>query len=465
MKPVAGKAMFLRANKTKSLKRQLNLALLVLLVPIWLLQGVVLDAVLRHVYQEDIRDRLEQNAQMLLAQIVVESNGMISLPAEFDSPLHFEQVFSGHYYIISGPENTLRSRSLWDGTLSTVVEKNKLLVLDGPRKQPVFALQVAYVKRGQPITITLAEHAEAYHQALFTLRALYCVVGLFVLAILLWLQYRLLHINLQPLEQLQQQLEQLSSGQLDQLSAEVPSELRALIVEFNQLIKLLEQRLTRSRTRIGNLSHALKTPLALLYSRMQDPAFKKNPILKEQIEQPLTDIQQLVDRELRRARLAGGAQPAQYFDPQKELPDLIETLYLLHAGKSLKITTRVAPGCRIPADRDDILELIGNLLDNACKWARRVVAVNITQTEEFSVIEISDDGPGIPEEARQDIQQRGRTARLDENVVGHGLGLAIVQDIVDDYQGDITLSHSDDLGGLLVTVQLSMNSPLSFSTD
>ena len=161
-------------------------------------------------------------------------------------------------------------------------------------------------------------------------------------------------------------------------------------------------------------------------------------------------MQQRLNRELNRARLAGETLPGALFDCDSELPGLLATLNMIH-GEHLELSYQVRPGLQLPWDREDLLELLGNLLDNACKWADAEVRLSIEQTPECFQLIVEDDGPGIPESQRDQVFSRG--TRLDEQTAGHGLGLGIVRDIVDVWGGTLQLQESP-LGGLKVLIEL-----------
>ncbi|WP_258043966.1 ATP-binding protein, partial [Pseudomonas syringae] len=179
---------------------------------------------------------------------------------------------------------------------------------------------------------------------------------------------------------------------------------------------------------LGNLGHALKTPLAVLLSLALSGQLDANPSLRKTLQDQLENIRLRLERELNRARLSGDALPGARFDRDTGLPGLFSTLGMIH-GAHLQLINDVEPGMYLPWDREDILELLGNLLDNACKWADSEVRLNILRQEQGFCLLIDDDGPGIPESQRAEVFSRG--ARLDEQITGHGLGLGIVRDIVE----------------------------------
>jgi signal transduction histidine kinase len=228
-----------------------------------------------------------------------------------------------------------------------------------------------------------------------------------------------------------------------------------LVREVNHLLRLLAEKLQRSRNAMGNLAHALKAPLSLLTQL----ARQENVGAAEELKQHITTIRQLMDRELKRARLMGQGSPGVRFVPQDEMPVLVTMLQRMfttdseQGAKAKKLDIQwQAPDSTFMFDRDDMLELIGNLLDNACKWAKHKVNCQVQGEERHLQLVVEDDGPGCSREEMSRLTTRG--VRIDESAPGHGLGLAIVRDIVEAYGGELEMSHSASLGGLRVFVKL-----------
>ncbi|MFM1892580.1 MAG: hypothetical protein RLZ44_1657, partial [Pseudomonadota bacterium] len=165
-------------------------------------------------------------------------------------------------------------------------------------------------------------------------------------------------------------------------------------------------------------------------------------------------IRQLVERELRRARIAGAAAPGRAFEPAADIPALLESLRRLHRDRELDLQAPGLPADPLPVDREDMLELLGNLLDNACKWAQRRVRLQLARTGNAVGVTVEDDGPGVAETDMPRLTARG--TRIDESIQGHGLGLAIVGDIVRIYGGQLEFSRAPQLGGLRVAVSLPL---------
>jgi signal transduction histidine kinase len=160
----------------------------------------------------------------------------------------------------------------------------------------------------------------------------------------------------------------------------------------------------------------------------------------------------LIDRELKRARIAGAAAPGQRVILENEIKDLVDTLKKIYRNKELSIQCQIPKGSFFTGDRDDLLELLGNLLDNACQWATHRILLTVKHNTEGLCLRVEDDGPGCPPEQLDLLTQRG--VRIDESHGGHGLGLAIVADILEHYEGRLHLGRSSDLGGFLAQVEI-----------
>ncbi|RJG14592.1 sensor histidine kinase [Pseudomonas cavernicola] len=433
----------------RSIQRRLSLGLIsVLLVVVLLLAQTSLwlfDLGLRR-YLEAV---LRVEAESLLIALVRGPQG-IQLDEQRLAP-SYRRPFSGHYFRIDFAEEVWRSRSLWDLELARANSPGLQADLeDGPRGQLLLVYRGDYRRFGQQLSISVAEDYSPVLASFRRAQYLSLGLGLGALVLILLLQRLTVRNALRPLEQARQQIAQLQQGQRGQLDSQVPQELEPLVAQINHLLAHTEDTLTRSRNALGNLGHALKTPLAVLLSLASREELNAYPELQATLREQLAQIEQRLSRELGRARLAGEALPGAQFDCAKELPGLFATLAMIH-DRDLKLAWEAAPGLRLPWDREDLLELLGNLLDNACKWAESEVSLSITVEPSGFRLWVDDDGPGILADNREAVLGRG--ARLDEQVAGHGLGLGIVRDIVEAWNGRLQLLSSP-LGGLRVSIEL-----------
>ncbi|ATN13095.1 ATP-binding protein [Pseudomonas sp. FDAARGOS_380] len=433
----------------RSIQRRLSLGLISVMVIV----GVVLAQTSLWLFEAGLQRYLEaglrNDSENLLVALVRGPNG-VQLDEQRLSPA-YQRPFSGHYFRIDFADVHWRSRSLWDQELPRLpVAGLKGNLQLGPEGQQLLVLRSDYKRFGQSISISVAQDYTPVRESFRLMRQVGLVMGLAALLLVLILQRVTVRRALRPLETARNQIAQLQQGQRSQLDTQVPLELEPLVAQINHLLAHTEDSLKRSRNALGNLGHALKTPLAVLLSAASSEALKDHPQLSQLLREQLEQVQQRLNRELNRARLAGDALPGALFDCEQELPGLLATLRMIH-GEHLDLSYQVAPGLQLPWDREDLLELLGNLLDNACKWADAEVRLSVSEMPHGYQLAVEDDGPGIPEAQRDQVFSRG--ARLDEQRVGHGLGLGIVRDIVEVWGGVLQLQESE-LGGLKVLIQL-----------
>ncbi len=433
----------------RSIQQRLSLGLISVLLIIGLLLAQsslwLFDRSLRGYLQTTLQDE----TQTMLGAIVRGPNGLQLDERRLSAA--FKRPYSGLYFRIDLGEQSWRSRSLWDRDLPPLPAAGLQDTLgDGPQGQQWLVYRADYQRYGQSIVIHVARDYTPILNSFSQVQKMVLGLGIAALVLILLLQRLTVSRALRPLEQARRQLMQLQQGQRSQLDQQVPLELEPLVAQINHLLAHTEDTLKRSRNALGNLGHALKTPLAVLISLATREELKQLPQLRESLNGQLQQIEQRIARELGRARLAGEALPGAHFDCASELPELFSTLVMIH-GNHLQLDWQAEPGLRLPWDREDLLELLGNLLDNACKWADSQVKLQISKVAEGYQLTIDDDGPGIDAAQRDDVLSRG--SRLDEQVAGHGLGLGIVRDIVDAWAGSLQLADSP-LGGLRVTVSL-----------
>lgn len=442
--------MFKRAMN--SIQQRLSLGLIAVLI----ITGLVLAQLSLWLFDQGLRrylqTHLHHETQTLLAAIVRGANG-IELDQQRISA-SYQRPFSGEYFLVVLPDQQWRSRSSWDYELAlpeTVGLQQNLA--DGPQAQELLIYRADFRRYGKSVQIVAAHDYTPMLKSFRTMQWSAAGIGVGALILLVLIQRFLVHRALQPLEQVREQIVQLQQGQRTELDQQVPDELIPLVNQLNHLLQHTEDTLSRSRNALGNLGHALKTPLAILFSLANRHELNDHPELRDNFRQQLQSMQERISRELGRARLSGEALPGAYFNCAKELPDLCSTLQQIHR-RDLQLDWQAGPGLRLPWDREDMLELLGNLLDNACKWAQQKIQITISLEQNNYRITIDDDGPGIAQAMREQVLNRG--SRIDEQVQGHGLGLGIVRDIVEHCRGELLL-ESSPLGGLRVVIQLPLN--------
>jgi signal transduction histidine kinase len=432
-----------------SIQQRLGISLIAVLI----VAGLLLAQMSLWLFDQGLRryleNHLQDEAELLVAALARGANG-IELDQQHISA-SYHRPFSGHYFAIHLGEQQWRSRSSWDFNMPAPAQPGLIEhLVDGPQAQQLLVVRADYRRFGKNIFIVVAQD---YTPMLDSFRRVQWIgggFGLGTLMLLVLLQRYLVARALQPLEQMRAQIAQLQQGQRTTLDAQVPQELAPLVEQINHLLQHTEDTLTRSRNALGNLGHALKTPLAILFSLANRPELNAHQELRDNLRNQLSQMQERISRELGRARLAGEALPGAYFDCAKELPDLCSTLQQVHR-RDLQLEWHADAGLRLPWDREDILELLGNLLDNACKWAQQKIMLRMELEQSHYRITIDDDGPGIAPELRAQVLTRG--ARLDEQMQGHGLGLGIARDILEHCRGELILETSP-LGGLRIMILL-----------
>jgi signal transduction histidine kinase len=254
-------------------------------------------------------------------------------------------------------------------------------------------------------------------------------------------------IGLLPLRRLKDALHRIRDGKAQRLEGDFPAEIAPLAEELNSLIEHSAEIVARARTHVSNLAHFLKTPLSVLASEA-DAAQKQagDSAFSDQVRRQVDVMRRQVDHYLARARAAGSINVlGNRTQVAPVLQDLARVLTRIHAARDIVIDADCPAEIYFRGERQDLEEMAGNLMDNACKWAKSRVRVRVVSDGARLVLTVGDDGPGLTPEERERVGERGE--RLDETVPGSGLGLAIVRDISKLYGGFLTLEASD-LGGL-----------------
>ena len=300
-----------------------------------------------------------------------------------------------------------------------------------------------------PFTFSVAEDLEPYRQQLgIYRRSLWGWLGAMAV-LLLAAQWIILRWGLSPLRSVADELTRLEHGQQEQISGKYPTEVRRLTENLNTLLTHERAQQKRYRDALADLAHSLKTPLAVVRAALSET--KPETELARSLDEQVERMDRIVGYHLQRAAASGrsGMVVAQPVLPAVER--VLKAITKVYADKRIDTSVTVDAGVRFRGDEGDLMELLGNVLDNAFKWAQSRIRVTASLRNGRLHLTVDDDGPGIPEADAQRVLQRG--ARADESVPGYGIGLAVTRDIVEAYGGQILIARSD-LGGAAVTLQL-----------
>lgn len=276
------------------------------------------------------------------------------------------------------------------------------------------------------------------------------IVGTALGMVLMLAGFLMARRSLVPLRGLDEKVTAVTSGRAARVEGTFPTEVQPVIDRLNVMLEERERAITRAQAAAGDLAHALKTPLALVLREAEAARAAGHADLADAIATQVQRMTAQIDRQLARARVAASGPIGSdrcLVGPCVEA--LVRAMSTLHAERALAISADVPADLSAAVRQEDLEEMLGNLLDNACKWSTSAVRIRAALHTQTIVFTIDDDGPGLAEEDRNVVLRRG--VRLDERAPGSGLGLAIVHDLVEHYRGRISLGASP-LGGLRVTL-------------
>jgi len=437
-------------------------------VVILIVTGIVLSTLYRNAVERAFDRRLDVYLRTLVADVASPEEGNDKFPQSIGEPL-FDLPLSGWYWQVARLDSTKpevhSSRSLWDSNFPHLSDGSQTSAVPGGYRQ-------GYVQGPEDVRLRLAERtidlgddgrylisvagdaSEIDNEMRSFDRVIGATFGALAIALLLTtaLQVR---FGLSPLKRISESLAAIRSGRAERLQGDFPVEIAPLARETNALIDANRKIVERARTHVGNLAHALKTPLSVLVNeaaaRADDPFAQK---VREQ-----TDIMRdQVARQLERARLAARSTVVgALIDVSPVVTALARTMEKLHRERDIAIAVDVPEQARFSGEQHDLEEMIGNLVDNACKWAQSRVAIEVV-ADRFEGdgkprvrIIVDDDGPGLSPSEREQVALRGR--RLDESKPGSGLGLSIVVELAGLYGGVLTLGTAP-IGGLRAELAL-----------
>jgi signal transduction histidine kinase len=435
------------------------------------LAGIIILSLYKQEVDTSFDDRLKTLLLVVYTNSSEHATGEPGAPRDVGEPL-FEITHSGWYWQIKPTERaegrrTLVSKSLASETIGSPSEKN--LPPDGfgvrwardvgPNGVPLRVAEMIQAlgqdESGPRYSYLVAGPLEwptarvtAFRTRLFMSLAL---VGFGLLALTLF-QVR---FGLLPLREIEKALSAIRTGQAQRLEGKLPMEIEPLQSEINALIQSNQDIIERARTQVGNLAHALKTPLAVIANEARENSGPLSDKVQEQAQVMRDQIGYYLDRAQMAARAGVIGRVTDVAPVAQSLKRALERIY---RDKGVEIEVDCGEGVRFQGEKQDLEEMLGNLTDNACKWAQNDVRLSATVMpgdgrtgRQRLVITVEDDGPGLTEEQRRRIGKRGM--RLDETKPGSGLGLSIVSDIATSYTGSFALDASP-MGGLMVRLEL-----------
>jgi len=462
------------ASATKSLDYSLQnrlLAAVSILLFVFLgLTGVVLDRAFRSSVEASVAEQLQVQIYVLLAAVEENRNEFYFLQDLRDP--RFSQLNSGLYGFVSAPGSgeKLRTRSALELDFADIAKSWTDLKIgetyfsrykiEGGQEYFVATYAVVWESSDDPLNFTVLESTNTYMSEVAKFReSLWSWLG-GVAVLLLALQLVLLRWGLSPLRRLALDLKKIENGESEQLAENYPRELKAVTSNLNLLIKTERKQQTRYRETLGDLAHSLKTPLAVVGAQMRTlSSLNRSFDAQEQIhivDEQLERMNQIVGYQLQRAVKSNGSTAlAKKTSVCSVAQKILGALEKVYKAKEIKSECDIDAALRFMGDERDLMEVLGNVVDNAFKYGRSQVRVSARVSDgpqkQMSII-VEDDGVGVSGQDKELILQRG--TRLDTLAQGQGIGLAVVSDIVSSYGGQVNIDVSE-LGGAKVQIVFS----------
>ena len=444
---------------TRSLRFRLLAGAAVWIVLALAMAGVVLSGLFRDHVKARFEAELGNHLAQLATLLEIGKDGRPVLTQALSDP-RFRRPLSGLYWQVgSADAPLLRSRSLWDETLPLPQDEvadgeihqhrvpgpggRFVIVMERMITLPASAASPA----ADPIRIAVAADESDLLAVVDAFeRVLWLSLGILA-AVLIAAALVQVAVGLQPLTRLRDELATVRSGAKRRFDAAVPSEVAPLVADLNALLSHSEEVVGRARLQAGNLAHALKTNLSVLANEAETLTPETARTVGPAMARRVALMRRHIDHHMARARAAASrGLPGSGTPVLDSAAGLARTLEKLHAGRGIAVTVAVPPDLAFAGEREDLDEILGNLMDNACAWARGRVVVSARRgAARMIAVTVDDDGPGLPPDRREEMLTAG--VRLDESTPGSGLGLAVVRDVARLYGGDVRLGDSP-LGGL-----------------
>jgi signal transduction histidine kinase len=448
--------------RTRSLLFRLSFAAAVLIVLALTLAAFGLRTIFNKEIEHRAAGELSQIVKVVAAQVRIDASGAPVLDVALPDP-RFDAPYGGLYWQVGkANRQSSRSRSLWDFVLT--VPDNRpdgerwVTDLDGPNNSRLLSVvqDVSVPSREGEVPLQIVAALDrsdltASQQSLFRL----LLVSLGALGIILVIAMSVfIRLALRPFDELGRGLQTIHAGTSRSLSGHFPAEVQPVVDDLNRLIQFQDAAVDRAKTQAGDLAHALKTPLAILGAVARQAANDGRKDLAEPIDEQITQMRRQVDRVLARARAGiAAALGRKTVSVAPVARKVVRAFERLPDTRTLQWECDIEPGAVFPGEEGDLTEMLGNLLDNARKWARYRIRLTVAATAGVLTLRIEDDGPGLSQDL---VPQITRGQRWDETQPGTGFGLAITRDLAEGYRGSLELAQSN-LGGLnaIITIPLA----------
>jgi two-component system sensor histidine kinase PhoQ len=442
-----------------SLSRRLLLSVSAPLVLFAAVMMWVLDSGFRALSERSLQELLDRQMVSLIAAAELQPSGVYA-PAAHALDRRFETPHSGLYAEMRSAHHQWRSPSTVGlasdfGPLLVPGERRLSYARFGHDRVAIESRAIQFAddpKESRVLTLSVAVSLSPYEEQLWRFRQE--LIGSFagLMLLLLVVLAVLLHWVLRPVRRMEREIHEVEEGRSEILGGGYPRELSGVASHLNALLVGERKRVVRYRDTLGNLAHSLKTPLAVMRSSLTGGAQGGAAVGTE-----IDRMSGIIEHQLKRAAASGGALLGQApVEVAQVASELRAALLRVYADKDLSLELVIAPGAAFSGDRGDLMELLGNVLDNACKWCRNHVRLSAEVAESAGPRErlqllVEDDGPGISADQRARVLERG--TRADQTVPGHGLGLAMVRETVELYGGSLAIGSSA-LGGARFSVRL-----------
>lgn len=434
-----------------SLSLRLVAAALVWLTVALAIGGAVLAQAFRNTVEQEFSHRLDAMLRALIAATEIAPDGKVEVVRTLGDP-RFEQVFSGWYWQATDPGGSqVRSRSLWDSVIASADGGTgpQIRQVSGPNGEALLVVErdLTFPDAKGPVHMLVAGDLREVRDGVRRFDLLLAVsLGLLGLgmAVAVMIQVR---YGLRPLRSMADDLRAVREGRQPRLTGRYPPEVSPLAEAMNGILDKDEDLIERARTHVGNLAHGLKTSLAILAAESEDTTDKA--AIRDQVR----IMRRLIEHHLGRASaVAGSGRVLGVAVPVRAVAQgIAHALSRVFADKNIEFEIDIQPALAFHGHREDLEEMLGNLMENACKWAKSRVRVTARDAGKQLLLSIEDDGPGMPPSLGDEAARRGR--RLDEKMPGWGLGLSIVSDLVSLSGGEMIFARST-LGGLSVSLHI-----------